>query len=291
MAVKRQIPLPTLSGVAAGFTATADIPIGPRYHQIWLRIADGARHAFDSIVGEIRIKVNGKTQRVHTAAELNALNKLMGPQYSETHVAGTPDGVAYTLLPIFFGEPWRKRIEVGAGLAWATGAWSTFQLELDILAGASSPSVSGWAEVDSSVVTGAGNTAQGTPSDRELVKVFKTNLAVNGTSQDVVTLPRRDRYTQISLIDPNISGVRVQVEGITVRELSKEQIDAMLIARDMVPVAGRTDLVFDDDDSLDSSLPMVIGNSVVNDFQLRLLLSSGTARNIGCIYQLLGRPE
>lgn len=290
MAVKRQIPLPSLVAVAAGVTATLDLPIGPRYHQVWLKISSSARQVFTDIVGEMRVKINGKVNRVFTAADLDALNSFMGSEYAKQTLAGTPDGIAHTELPLFFGEPWRKRIDIGAGLAWPSGGWATLQLEIDVKAGATNPAISGWAEVDSSVIVGADNTS-GAPSDRLLLKWFKTALPVNGTQQDILSLPKRDAYTQISLFDNAIDSVRLNVEGVTIKELTKRQVDAFLRARGMVPVADRFDLVFDDDDSLDSALPMTINGQAVRDFQLRLNLSSGTARNIPCIYQVLGRPE
>jgi len=235
--------------------------------------------------------VNGKVQRVHSAAELDALNAFLGAAYGRIETAGSPSGVASTDLPLYFGEPWRRRPDVGTGLAWATGAWATFQLELDVKAGATGAAIKAYASVDSSVVTGADNTAGSTPADREIIKFFKQSVPVNGTVNDLTFFPRRDRYTQISFFDANISAVRVKVEGIEIRNYTKAENDALLKSQGMTPVAGRFDLVFDDDDSLDSSLPMVVNGRTVNDFQIQLTLSDGTPRNITAVYQTLGRPE
>jgi len=290
MSVKRITPLPAFSGVAAGVTATADIPVGPRYHVIWLDIASADRKGATDIVDEIRLKVNGKVERVCKLDELLALNALMGDEYKETALPGSPDGTERTFVPIYLAEPWRKQVAAQDGLAWSTGNLSTFQLELDVKAGVSSPSLAGWVEVDNSVVKAKdGNDVQAPMG--MIVKWYRTMIPVNGTTQDITTFPRRDYYQQISFFDAKISRVEVKVENFIVRDLTKARNDAVLTSREMVPAASRFDVVFDHDDVLNSALPMAVGGRPVSDFQVKLTLSDGTARNIPCVYQTIGLPD
>jgi len=290
MSVKRIVPLPAFSGVTPGVTATVDIPVGPRYHVIWLEVSSQDRKAAKDILDVCRLKVNGKVQRSFTADELNQLNALMGEEYKAYEIPGDPDGVAKTFLPIFLAEPWRKQVAAQDGLAWATGNVATFQLECDIKSGVSSPALSGFVEVDNSVVVDKDGKERQAPLGI-ICKWYRLQIPVNGTKQDITTFPRRDYYQQISFFDESIEKVEIKIEGFTVRELTKEENDAVLISREMVPSKNRFDVVFDHDDILNSALPMKVGDRPVSDFQVKLYLSDGTPRNIPCIYQTLGPAD
>src|SRR6266498_3905356 len=139
MATKRVVNLPTVSGwngsaagAFAAHTITVDIPVGPRYHEIWIEAnAGAAKKLLIDLLGEIRLKVNGKVQRVATAAEINKLNVLNGAQYCCTSGLTAATQAA---LCIYLAEPWRENEDAQDGLAWGTGDVSTFQMEIDITA-------------------------------------------------------------------------------------------------------------------------------------------------------------
>ena len=66
MALKRISPLPAFNGIPAagvGGTATLDVPRGPRYKAITLKVKDSNTADLNAIVSAIRVNVNGKTQR------------------------------------------------------------------------------------------------------------------------------------------------------------------------------------------------------------------------------------
>lgn len=289
MAVKRVTKLPTISGIVQGGTATLDVPIGPRYHLIWIR-AKAAAKTLVQIVSEMRIKLNGKVQRVHTATELDALNTMqgVGSIYASQNSGGA--GNDY-FIAIFLAEPWRKQAAVAEGMAWGTGDLGTFQIEIDLNASAGATiTLEAYAEVDNSIV----KDAQGKDAQAPIgliSKWFRTQIPITGTTQNIQTFPRRDNYQQISFFDANISNVQIKVDNFVIRDVTKAQNDATLVARGIVPVAGRFDMVFDHDDILDSALPMIVNARQVQDFQVNLTLSDGTARNIATIYQVIGRPE
>jgi len=302
MSVKRILPLPALAGVVAGQVATCDIPKGPRYHMVTFRIASSAKLLFNEIVDEIKVKINGKAQRTFTAAQLDALNREQGTDGdyavqvwnddspSVLDPDATTTNVIETYLTIFFAEPWRKQVAAADGLAWGTGNVGTFQIEFKIKAGVADPVIDGFAEVDTSIVTVQGGANVQAPLG-VISKWYSTQIPINGTLQTIQSFPKNDAYQQISFFDEDITKVIVQVESFTIREYTKPQNDASLRRRGMVPVPERFDIVFDHDDILNSALPMVANGRQVSDFQIKLELSDGTARNIPCIFQTIGPAD
>jgi hypothetical protein len=283
---KRQIQLASWNGIKQNQTSTIDLPIGPRYHSVTLRVK-AAGKTFTQILSEIRVKVNGKVQRVHTASELDAENTLMGALYAVQNSGGAGN---YYYLTIFFAEPWRIVQQIREGLAWSTGGLGTFQIEVDFNATAESVGAldcTAWGEVDNSL------DSKGAPNGLGLIsKWYRTQIPVTGTAQPFSGFPKLNgAYQQISFFDANISQVQIKVDNVVIRDIPKGVNDATLVARGMTPVAGRFDLVFDHDDILGSALPMQLGGQTVQDFQCNLTLSDGTARNIATIYQLLGNPD
>jgi len=112
--VKRKVKLSNVSGwagTAAGafnaHTVVLDIPTGPRYHVGWIYGNAGAAKKFTDLFNEIRIKINGRTQRTFTALELLKINVLNGLLYTGRN--GNAAATAFQ-IPIWFAEPWRKSL-------------------------------------------------------------------------------------------------------------------------------------------------------------------------------------
>jgi hypothetical protein len=288
MGVKRLLKLPPVSVIGANITGTIDIPVGPRYHAIWLSGTNKAATtlAGGTAIGDIRLKVNGKVQRVHSAIELNALNTFEG-QLSIYGMTDTSGGQFN--LPIFFAEPWRKSYAATDSMAWGTGDISSFQLEIDFLAN-NPTAIYAVAEVDNSIVTVNGKTAQAPLG--LISKVYRNILPYTGSSALYTNFPKRDFYQSISFFDSTITKVTVTVDSYRIRELLKVDNDPILTSRGMVPVSTRFDVVFDYDDVPTSALPMVNANGDrVQDFQIQIDSSSGTTRNINALYTLFGPAD
>jgi hypothetical protein len=301
MALKRISQLPSFNGVAASQTATLDLPVGPRYHVIWL-VADNTGHDTAlTIISQIRVKVNGKVQRTMTATQLNALNTLM-QACTATHGTSATFEYAYhdsgttNMIPIFFAEPWRPEIVSKEGLAWATGDLSTFQIEVDISSGAG-PTLSAFAEVDNAVVTTEG--VQRAQPMGPIVKWNRFNIPFTGAGVlNVQTIPRRDVILQLSLwhtADAHISEYQVKADNYEWRNLTELQNACLLRSRGMTPTvsgdgaAYRTDIVFDYDD-----FPPGAGLRADNiqDLQFNLTLAGTcTPTYLTAILQTLGRPD
>jgi hypothetical protein len=86
---KALVPLSRVAGwsVPSGsantaHTVTCEIQPGARFHKILITGNAGTGKKMTDLIGDIRITLNDEVVRLHSAAELNALNVLYGPQYA-----------------------------------------------------------------------------------------------------------------------------------------------------------------------------------------------------------------
>ena len=254
MTLRRKL-LPTFTAIAAGQTATCNLDLGKRYHIIWLELGNNAvaANALSDLVNEIRVKINGKVQRTHTAVELNACNGVNGSIYTEK-TSGT-DGQANRrhYLPIYFAEPWRNGNAEAQAMALNAVGINSFSVELDVKAGLAAPIVQGFYEYDSAV--------RGDPG--YFTKWIRQTLGAVGTVQDFNTIDRRDFLQAIHLFPTTGTSVRVNSVKFTLNgeaildAITTLENQAMLLVRGMNPdTAGlaRFDLVFDHDDPINNAL-------------------------------------
>ncbi len=307
MANKIIQPLAPVVGVVGGQTATLDVPIGPRYHVIWLvgdvvhaSIVPTLAKVFD---GLITVKLNGKPVRSHTAAELDALNTLNGAGFAATAITGTTyQRIWY--LPIFLAEPWRKSYSATEAMAWPT-SWpgnkklGTFQIEIAVPSnsGYTINSITAYAEQDNMLgsVDNAGNPVMLISKWNRLTVPYAGNSGKNY----ITTLPRREILQQISIITNTpavIADLMVKVDGLIIRDATKDVNDRTLIAREMNASglsALRYDVVFDYDDLPSSALPMQYGGATVQDFQVIPNIGSGASETkvMTVLYLVYGRPD
>ncbi|HVV00274.1 MAG TPA: major capsid protein P2, partial [Verrucomicrobiae bacterium] len=106
---KKRIQIRNVQNVAASKTALINLPVGDRYHYVVLQHGYSAGTntiaAACSNITEIRVKVNGRVQRVISGTQLRDMNLLNGTQYDCTGLPNTAPGVSF---PIFFREQWRE---------------------------------------------------------------------------------------------------------------------------------------------------------------------------------------
>jgi Viral coat protein P2 N-terminal domain len=312
MATKRIVNLPNVSGWIGGVggyaahTIVIDLPVGPRYHEIWLDMNAGASLTLlGNVLGEMRLKVNGKTQRTFTGPELNFLNILNGVNYA--CIGGFTNSVVASLC-IYLAEPWREDEYAQDGLAWATGDVSTFQLEIDMLAVAASAGLTkplARAVIDNSLID-AGNGKMVDQPMGAIVKVANVQIPVASGTNDFGGLPKKDFYQSLHVIDANLTDFEVKVDNNIIRQDTVGHNRNWLKAHGMLPNPSATatpytvaadlparttyhDIVFDHDDKLGSSLPMRFNGKKVGDFNLRLVTT--TTGNVKCLYQTIGPAD
>lgn len=281
---RRKFKLPSFSGIAAGYPATLDVPLGPTYDNIKLVCYGGATQNLTTILGDIRLKLNGNVQRVMDASlDLDALNKLNGSIFGCTNDAGSVSGMGATkplILPIYFGEPFRKQYASQDALALGTKNLSSVSLEVDIKAGATSPVLRAIATVQDVSRDVAG-----------IAKWVRSLHPVSGTGADITTIPvQKDAIQSISFYDPTgatITGVKITVNGVDLFERLKVEQDAELTDQGLTPVSGRFDVVFDENDVLSDAL--ATGN--VRDFRVHLDFSAAASGNMKSIIQRVGAPD
>ena len=309
-------PALPVNGVVPGQTATLDIPIGPRYHVIWLvakvkRVTTAAPTLSDIVAG-IRVKLNGNIQRSMLGTELNALNKLMDPSCEARYRIdtgstgtfgslglGTPaagDTIEYQ-LPIFLEEPWRKSYAAAEVMSWPTvgQGWQyrSFQLEIDIPNNVNTSLHAIKAVLEQDFVQGG--------AVNNICKWYRNNMTYAGSGESINnTLKFKGVVQQIDLFNSTAGGdtdviinAKLKVNGLTYRDVTKENNDATLIARQINPngiLSSRFDVVMDYDDVPSNGLPLQ-GNE---DFQIIPNVSpgtNGTSKGITIISQVYGPPD
>jgi hypothetical protein len=290
MSIRRKL-LPTFNGVASGGTATVDLPLGLKYHVIWLKVGyDGANASKETagtlanqIIGDIRVKINGKVQRVFTAKELNAYNASNGSAFA-LKTSGTMGSSGYReYIPIFLSEPFRKDVREQELSAWNMNGVASFQIEVDIKT-ITSPIVAGFYEYE--------------PADGQIgtiVKMIRQTFAVNGLSIDLNTLDRKDYLQSLHLFATSdghyVTKVKFTANGGEVQDLIDYlENRALLLSREFNPdtvAAPRFDLVMDYNDQIGRALPL----SGLNELTLQLHFEAATAGTIVVLIVRAGPPE
>jgi hypothetical protein len=193
---KRIEKLPSFSGVGAGQTAVLDVPKLGTYDRITLNYTESgsATNQADTEAGidEIRLKLNGKTQRIFSARELIDLNDYNGVNFT----AG--------ILHICFAEPWKRTPAGEDALGWGMADVSSFVIEVDINSGATSPALAAYA-MKSPVRRNIGS----------IVKWKRHTVGISATGEyQVTSLPRIDAYKSVHFQSASISDLSVKVGTI-----------------------------------------------------------------------------
>lgn len=281
--------LPTFDSVAAGKKAVVDLPLGLRYHVIWLELGNNAvaANAITDLVDDIVVKINGKPQRTHTGDQLNQLNGINGTQFllGSTGVDGAASRRLY--LPIYFAEPWRKSQNEQTSLALRANGIDSFQVEVNIKAGLAAPILQGWYEFDYA------NENIGLMS-----KVFRQDYSAVGTSRDITTIDKRDFIESIHLFATSdgkyVTEVKVTANGEEIRDrITYLQNIASLYGRELYQVGGQTryDLIFDFDDPINGALPTVVNGKPINELTLKVTWNAAASGTQTAIIKRTGPPE
>jgi hypothetical protein len=295
MSIRKKL-LPTFNAIAAGATATVDLPLGLKYHVIWLELSDNGVASMDNqldidgtltnLVGDIRVKLNGKTQRTFSATQLNDMNLANGQDFA-AHTSGVAGTAAYRVyLPIFFAEPWRLDNNEQLLPCWEVNGpgITSFQIEVDIVAGLVTPGLSGFYEYEPATGTlGA------------ISKVIRLTLPAVGTTQDFNTIDRRDFLQAIHLFSTSdgkyVNKVRLTANGTEIQDLlTSLENQAVLSARNLQPdnsAAPRFDLVLDYNDPINGAL----NTNGLNELTLHVEYNAAAAGNMVCLIVRAGPPE
>lgn len=261
---RRLETLPGFNGVAAGQTATIDLPATETYARLGINYSKGGVDATEATFGtdltELRFRINGKVQRRLSAAEIIDLNVFRGKPFT----AG--------ILPIFFAEPWRRTTQGEDALAWGMADVSTFQLEIDLAAGLVGALVLNAKALKIPVVQPMG----------AIVKWRKFTVPVTAAGQVTVsTLPKTDAYYGLHFRTADVSAVRVLVDNREEINGTRAELHDLLDDMDFVPDAAMTHVLFDSTRRVADALGMKRANgALVQDFRVDLTMAAATTHTL-----------
>lgn len=271
MAVKRNIKLPGFNSVAAGSTATIDLPTDLRYHGIYLNYKSTASEAaMEADITEIRVNIDGVTQMRIKPAELFDINRFDKVLF----IAGW--------LPLLFSKPNRTSVAQKHATALGTQGVRTLQLEVDIAGGAVAPTLTAVAQVDD---------VQEAPQG--IIKVYRESIPVTATGERTVRLDAaQGSYERVHLFETtpgDISNVRVMWDGIELHNLSAAANTVIAEAQGYDALSGSYMIPFDWND-ITSTVPMLKANGQrVQTFDL--ILTMAVAAQVNMVRELVGVPN
>lgn len=253
--------LPSFQGVAAGQTATLNLPIGLTYHAVLLSYA-GVTLAQ---MTEIRIKGNGRLLFTQSAADLDVTNRFMGLQASAGGLLYIPfdrenliTRQGQELTAIGTGAP----VSMDAGTPQAPNPnynptpLSTLQIEIDISGAAAAPALSASAVQSAPRPLGA------------ILKRRRFNYNIAGAGEfEISDLPKGDLINMILIktVNGNVDKVVLERDNFVAFERTKEQNS--FIQTDGVRVPQANWFVIDPTENGYGSESLV---TMVNDFRLKL---------------------
>ncbi|NIT63654.1 MAG: hypothetical protein GWO39_07655 [Gammaproteobacteria bacterium] len=271
------MPLPSAHAVAAGQTATFDLPTDRRYHKLDIvygtSTAGGANQTnMEAEITEARVKINGRVQRVFSAAQLFDINALNGQSFNTGH------------LPIYLSEPWRRDPAGEDALAWGMANVDTFQIEVDIDSGATSPTLGGIAVID--------NVQQPL---RGIIKWRRQVVPVSATGIVTVSTLAKNAgsYARLHAFEAaagDISDVDIEVDQLTVYDLTDDQNTEALDDQGLSPQADVFHIIFDDTQRVQDALSMAKANGQPVA-ELRLDFNMAAASSFTLLSEILGNPD
>jgi hypothetical protein len=140
------IVMPGFNGVASGQTASISMPVGGiTYHKLQLsyfctNAGNGNQANAEAHLTEMRLKLNGKIQRRFSARDLDSINALFNRSFQANGTSA--------VMEMYFSKPWARTPRNEDVLAWGMNDVASFQLEVDIAAAATGPTLAAKAEVE-----------------------------------------------------------------------------------------------------------------------------------------------
>lgn len=232
--------MPSFQAVAAGQTAVANLPVGGlSYHKLLLDYLSGATEGTEALytsdIDEIRVILDGEVIHRYSGAELLAINKF----YGYTHTAGT--------LPIYFSRPWQRTITGEEELKIGTQNVQTFHVEVDIAAGATSPSLALRAEHGPSAPLGRFPT----------VRKFAHSFSVTGENEVADFVPRGPRaLVAVHISGGSVTEVEVEADQRVIYDAKVKHATAIALERQRSWQAGYFHVDFVSSNQLGDILPL-----------------------------------
>lgn len=249
--MKRMVKLPSLANVAAGQTATLNVPVGRTYDKIQLET-----NVAPADLTNIEVVINGKTiQQYASGLEVDEINGYYGRE------------VGAGFITLYFARPEFAELEQQRITAIGTADVQTFQLRMDIDAAAVSPSI----------VAHAVTSPQQPLGLITKVKSFPYNSAVSG-EVEVDNIPRGPRIIALHMYKADVNKVTVEGNSTKLVEMSKTLAEQWQQEWGRVPVTAKATHV---DFCLDGDISQAMVTQGLQDFRIRMDLgTSGAVRQV-----------
>lgn len=131
------IQLPNFNNVAAGGKPTIAVPAQGVYYKIVLQYTESGtlvtQANMEAAITKVTQKINGIPVREETAREIIDRNARNGITYSNG------------FLELFYAEPWQRNADLEDSLRWGMNDVQTFQIEVEIASGRTSPALEAYA--------------------------------------------------------------------------------------------------------------------------------------------------
>ena len=211
--MRLQTPIPNSNGVQPGGTATWDLPIGRRYHQLDIEYS-GVTLAQ---MTEIRYIINGEVFHRLSATERDTLNG-----FDRKAMGGGILSICFDRDNLYRQEGEElTSIQTGSVDPKSGKAITTFKLEIDLAAGAYTPSIKVTAEQS--------DNDPGRPGPGLLLRTLKFPKALTTVGENEVSdLPKAtegpEKYVWVNrtfIKSPVVTGVEVMRDNLTVFKRSK----------------------------------------------------------------------
>ena len=261
------LKLPSFEGVAAGQIATIKLPIGFRYHALFLNYA-GITLAQ---MTEIRILLNGKPFQRFTGTERDILNQ----------VEGRPAAAGILVIPFdrygLKNRSGEEETAINTGVKDDRGvSVDSFHVEIDIDAAAAAPVLSMKSERTASVAGGPGI----------IPYIYKFTRNVGSGEHTISDLPFGRVETQalekLMFTSTNINSIRLERDTFPVIDRTKAENDLVLTEGVRVPVAGY-EVIDMTERGYAADLFALVG---INDFAVRLDMAA--SENVPVLVQYVG---
>lgn len=268
------VRLPDFNGVAAGQTARARVPVGRRYHKLFLTF--GGLAAFANLE-QIRVYANGKEIHRYSAVQLNTMNLF--------DKLATASGTSGTLTIPFDRNNLRtvageEETALNTGVRGPDGvAIESVDVEVDIASGATAPTLSLSALVSDAIEGGPGTVRHIRP----------INFTVGGSGDfDVDNFPYGGSTTmalnRVAFVPSanDISNIVVERNNRTIFERSKTLNELIQTDGYRAPQSGY--IIVDRTEDGRGGDPIDFLNAT--DFRFRLTASG--AMTLTAIFEYLG---
>lgn len=278
MGTRRLIDLPDFNAVAAGGRPTLDVPTAGMYHGIVIDTsttqAGGATRAnMETGLTEFKVKLNGKDQRIFSAAELFKLNDYYGIPFEDGKVK------------IYFSPFWARSPGGEDGLGWPIDeSVTSFQIEVAIDATYTAPTLEATAVWEPRPVVGGSPIVMG-----PIVKWDRFTLPIVGIGKFNWTgLPKTDRVYAMHLFSADFGLMEVTLDKRDFTDVSRAKLHSYYADQGRAPQADMTHIDFWPGGRVTDNLP-IIGEDGRGVKDARFDFTATAAGNVTMLVESVGQ--